>query len=410
MHAIVQTLRIPAFGRLAATYTLNELADWLATIALSILVYDATRDPLATTALFVAAKFLPGLLVPALAARLDGMPTGRLLSRVYAFETVALVVLAATADAFFLPLILALALADGTFAALARATTRTATVAVLEPQERLREGNAALNVGFSAMNAGGPIAAGALVALLDPAAVLAIAAGVFGVMTVLTGTARGLPAGEPEPSLWRSRLREGLGYVRDNATVRTLLIGQALVLTLLTMVTPIEIVYAKESIDAGDVGLGALLTSWGAGMVIGSALFARERTRSTPLLIGASTVLLALGYVGMATAPELYSACATSALGGIGNGIQWVAVVTALQEATEERFQARVAGLLEAVMAIGPGIGFLTGGVVTAVLSPRVAFAASGGGVLLVVVVAGAVLARRRGLGHPVPAPDPAQS
>ena len=38
MHAIVQPLRIPGFGRLAATYTLNEVADWLATIALSILV------------------------------------------------------------------------------------------------------------------------------------------------------------------------------------------------------------------------------------------------------------------------------------------------------------------------------------------------------------------------------------
>ena len=42
MQAIVHALRIPGFGRLAATYTLNELADWLATIALSILVYDAT--------------------------------------------------------------------------------------------------------------------------------------------------------------------------------------------------------------------------------------------------------------------------------------------------------------------------------------------------------------------------------
>jgi MFS family permease len=409
MHAIVQALRVPGFGRLAATYTLNELADWLATIALSILVYDATKDPLATTALFVAAKFLPGLIVPALAARLDGMDVGRLLARLYVFEAVALTVLALTAGSFLLPLVLALALFDGTLAAVARATTRTATVAVLEPVDRLREGNAALNIGFSTTNAAAPILAGGLVALFGPGPVLGIAAGVFGMLAVLVGTASSLPVGHPEPSLWRTRLREGFDYARSDPTLRTLLVGQALVLLLLTMVTPIEIVYAKESLDAGDVGLGALLTAWGVGMVIGSALFARERSRSTPLLIAGSTVVLALGYIGMATAPELYSACAMSALGGIGNGIQWVAVVTALQEATDERFQARVAGLLEAVLAIGPGIGFLSGGIVTSLLSPRAAFAVAGGGVILVVLIAAAVLARRSRDGAE-PAPEPARS
>lgn len=406
MHAIVQALRIPGFGRLAATYTLNELADWLATIALSVLVYDATRDPLATTALFVAAKFLPGLLVPAFAARLDGLPVARLLSRLYVFETLALAGLALTAGTFWLPAVLVLALFDGTLAALARATTRSATVAVLEPREQLREGNAALNIGFSSMNAAAPVAAGALVALFTPAVVLGIAAAVFGVLAVLIHSAPGLPAGEAEPSVWRSRLREGIAYVRENRAVRTLLLGQAVVLILLTMVTPIEIVYAEESLGAGEVGLGALLTSWGAGMVIGSWLFARERSRTTPMLIVVSTVMLALGYVGMAVAPELYSACALSALGGIGNGVQWVAVVTALQEATDDRFQARVAGLLEAVMAIGPGIGFATGGVITALLSPRAAFAVAGGGVLLILAIGGLALRRRTG---GVALPEPAR-
>ena len=140
MHAIVQSLRIPAFGRLAATYTLNELADWLALIAVSVLVYDATQDPLATTALFVCAKFAPGFLVPPLAARLESLPVARLLGGVYVAEALALVLLAVTSSTFLLPLILALSLVDGTLAAVARATTRSATVAVLEPEGRLREG------------------------------------------------------------------------------------------------------------------------------------------------------------------------------------------------------------------------------------------------------------------------------
>ena len=406
MQAIVQALRIPGFGRLAATYTLNEFADWLATIALSVLVYDATRDPLATTALFVAAKFLPGLLVPPLAARVDGLAVGRLLGRLYLLEAAALAVLAATSASFLLPLILVLALADGTLAALARAATRSATVALLEPRESLREGNAALNVGFSTMNAAAPIAAAGLVALIGAGAVLGVAAAVFAVLAVLIGTSAALPGAEPQPSPWHARLREAVGYVRDNPVVRTLLLGQGTALILLTMVTPIEVVYAKESLDAGDVGLGALLTSWGAGMVIGSALFARERSRPTTMLIVVSTVMVAVGYIGMAGAPELYSACAMSALGGIGNGVQWVAVVTALQEATDDRFQGRVAGLLEAMMAIGPGIGFVLGGAITALMSPRAAFAVSGAGLLLILTVGGLALRRRPGI---APLPEPAR-
>jgi hypothetical protein len=67
-----------------------------------------------------------------------------------------------------------------------------------------------------------------------------------------------------------------------------------------------------------------------------------------------------------------------------------------------------VSGLLEAVMAAGPGIGFLLGGTITALLSPRMAFAVAGGGVIAVVLVASAVFARRRALpSRPAtPAPD----
>ena len=54
-------------------------------------------------------------------------------------------------------------------------------------------------------------------------------------------------------------------------------------------------------------------------------------------------------------------------LGGTGNGVQWVAVVTALQEATPIDLQARVVGLLESLGAAMPGVGFLLGGALTTV-------------------------------------------
>ena len=46
----------------------------------------------------------------------------------------------------------------------------------------------------------------------------------------------------------------------------------------------------------------------------------------------------------MASAQTLLVACLLSVVGGAGNGVQWVAVMTALQEATPPEYQARVSG------------------------------------------------------------------
>ena len=77
-------------------------------------------------------------------------------------------------------------------------------------------------------------------------------------------------------------------------------------------------------------------------------------------------------------------------VGGAGNGVQWVAVMTALQEATPPEYQARMSGLLESIGAAMPGVGFLLGGVIVALGSPRTAFAFAGAGIG--VLVAGASL------------------
>jgi MFS family permease len=90
----------------------------------------------------------------------------------------------------------------------------------------------------------------------------------------------------------------------------------------------------------------------------------------------------------MAVARELWLACAFSVIGGLGNGIQWVSVMTALQESTPDHLQARITGLLESVTSAMTGVGFLIGGVITAVTAPPTAFAVSGLGVALLVLLA----------------------
>jgi MFS family permease len=386
-------LAVPGFARLAASYTLNELGDNFGAIALAILVLDETGSALAVAAVLVAAKVLPAFVAPLLTARLDRSRVARTLPALYVLEGLVFAALALLAGSFALPSVLALALIDGTLALTARALSRAAVATVLAPSGTLRRGNAILNVGFAVTSAVGPALGGLVTALGGAGFALALDAATFFAVALMLATARGLPVAAPEaeePAL--TRLRAGLGYVRRHPRVRLLLAGEAAALVFFTLVIPIEVVYAKQTLDAGDTGYGLLLTAWGVGILIGSVLYPRLTHRSLGLLVGLSTAAVGAGYIGLAVSPTLGAACAASILGGAGNGVQWVAVMTAVQEAVAPAFQARVVGFLESLLAAMPGLGYLLGGVLAAVYSPRVAYAVAGVGVfaVLAVVVRGA--------------------
>ena len=143
---------------------------------------------------------------------------------------------------------------------------------------------------------------------------------------------------------------------------------------------PIEVVFAKQTLDAGDAGYGALLASWGFGMVAGSLLFAALRRVPLRGLLLVSTVAIGFAYLATSVSPTLAVACAASVIGGLGNGVQWIALVTAVQELTSGAYQARVLSLLEALASAMPGAGFLLGGAIAALFEPRTSYAVAGVG------------------------------
>jgi MFS family permease len=381
---------VRGFPALATSYAINELGDNLGVVALAILVLDRTDSALAVTALFVAGKFLPAFASPALTAALDGRRVSRVLPGLYVLEAGAFVGLASLAGgAFWLPLVLVLGFADGLLALTARGLSRGAIASVLLPHDALRDGNALINVVFAVMSAAGPVLAGVIVHEWGVATALwADAASFAGAAILLLLSARSLP--EPEPGgreSWRARVRDGLDYVRGHAIAGRLIAGQSVAILFFTLIIPIEVVYAKETLDSTSLGFGVLIASWGAGILLGSALFARARRANLQTLVLVSTAAIGAGYAVMAGAPTLAVACLGSVLGGTGNGVQWVAVMTALQEAVEDQYQARVAGLLESAAAAVPGVGYVVGGVVTAAVSPRMAYAVSAIGVGVVVLL-----------------------
>jgi MFS family permease len=386
--SLLAPLRRSAFRKLALSYAVNELGDWLGIVALSVLVFDKTDSALATTLLFLGTGFLPALLTPVVVARLERPPPRFVLPAIYVGEAAAFGALALLADEFSLPAVVAVATIDGALALTSKSLTRSVSAAMLEPEGELRAGNAILNLAFTGGAAVGPILAGAVIAAFGVQSALLLDAVSFYAIAWILLTAKPLPHAEPEPGRLREQVRAGVGYIRGNATLRRLLTAQAAAFVFFSAVIPIEVIYAKETLGAGDTGYGLLLGSWGAGMVLGSIVFATLRWAPLPLLLFFSTVAVGAGYLGMAGAQTLAIACVASAVGGVGNGVQWVAVMSAVQELTLQTMQARVIGVLESIGSAMPGLGYVLGGLIATGFSPRATFLVAGIGVVATAAVA----------------------
>jgi MFS family permease len=388
----------PIFRHAAVAYTVNEFGNWFGTIALAVAVFDHTGSALATAGLFVAARFVPALLVPALVARLESLARRRTLSALYLFEALVIGALAIVVIHPSLAPVLILAAVDGTAALTARALLRAVVAQRAGDERTRRRANALLNFGFTASAAAGPALAGVIVAAIGPPATLGVDGASF-----LLAAALVLSVPTPQADAWRQGLAAQLSatwrHLSAPGVLRVLLATEATALIFFAAVVPVEVVFAKATLHAGDAGYGALLGCWGIGMLLGSAIFARSLRTTLGPLLAASTLAVGLAYLGTALAPSLGVACAAALLGGTGNGVQWIALISAVQGHTPTALQGRTMGVVEGLGGVCPAIGFILGGAIAALASPRATFAVAGGAVALSTIVFARLA--RRGLAAP---------
>lgn len=394
-------LRLPVFRRIAAAYTVNELGDSIGEVALAILVFDRTGSPLATAALFVALRFIPAVLAPLVTTRFEVVAPRVLLPLLYLGEAAVFAGIAVLAGSFSLLAVLALGAADGILSITAKALVRSAAATTLESEGLLREGNAIINLGMTAGSAIGPVFAGILIAADGVAPALALDAGTFVIAAAIIVTAQSLEIDSDRTASGLMRLRAGLREAWSRPVTRRLLLGASAGLLFGTLVIPIEVVFAKRTLHAGDIGYGALIAAWGAGMVIGGAAFAAAGRIRLMLVVSGGVGVIAAGYAGLAAAPDLAVACAFSAVGGIGNGVWVIAVITALQQSVPPTARSLVMALLGSINQVTPAVGYIAGGVVTAASSPRAAYGLAAAGVALVFASTLVSLVRGRGLAVP---------
>jgi predicted MFS family arabinose efflux permease len=384
----VRPLRHPGFRRLAASYTLNELGWGFGTVALGLLVFTHTHSALATTALWLCSLLVPALVGPAATARLDRGGVRRVLPALYLAEAGIFAALALLSSAPWLPLILALTAIDGILALVGRALTRAAVAATLKPDGQLEAGNTLLNVSFSVCFAVGPALGGLMVAGFGVSAALWVSAAIFAAMTVTLATSRSLPPARADATDgWLARLRAGLGHALGDRAVRRIFLAHAGAITCAAMISPVEVIWAKEVIGGGNSAYGIVLSAWGAGtLVTGLLLVSLWRRLPVVTRIPLAAGTMGVGYVVMAFATSLPIGALGCFIGGVGNGFYFVSLIQAIQDRTADEFQGRVMGLLESATAGCYGTGFLLAGAITALTSVRVTFAATALGVMLATI------------------------
>jgi hypothetical protein len=377
-----------------AVYTLNRLFTWFGLIALLVAVFDATHSALAVAASLLAGQALPAFAVAVVAPRVLASPKHRELSGLYIFEAMATAGLAAVLGRFWLPGVLMLAVLDGTAAlaasALLRAevgraardyveeeaetTARRAGGVEIKREEAERVANRALKIGFSSAFVLGPALAAPVVAALGPPVGLLIDAGSFllcGVLVLdLHPDIEEVVAGVSVRALASAAFH----HILETPALRPLMLVEASALVFFESAGPVEVVYAKATLDAGDLGFGLLVTSWGAGAVLGSLIFVRLVKQSLAVTMSIGAMAVGLAYLGFAVAPSLPLVCIAAVVGGIGNGIQWPSFVGLVQRLTPEQLQGTMMGGLESVAAMSMAIALPLGGVLVALSSPRTAF------------------------------------
>jgi hypothetical protein len=384
-------LRLPAFPRLLGAYAVSQLGDWAAEVALAVLVYALTQSPLAVAVTWLVHRCLLGLAAPLLVARLERHRLQRLLPALALGQAAIFAALASSVGRAGLAGILALVAADGLIAPVSRALVRSTIAAVTRPAGLLAEGNAAVNVVFTTNAMLAAAVGGILTASLGASAALAFNALTFlAVAALLRSAALPRHAGAEENSDDRptavAALRAALAHVRQQRPL-ALMLGAYAAFTVFAMaITPVEVVLVRGTLHGGSAALGVVLGAWGVGMIAGGALVGRVRRRVglATLLIGAA-VAEAIAFLGMGLSATIVEVAAFAALGGAGNGLEGVLFMTAVQERVSDAYQARVSGLMEALMTGAVGVGFIAGGTIAALAGARATYLAAGLGSLAVI-------------------------
>ena len=360
-------LRNVRFLRLWAGQGISFVGDFVSTVALVILVVDLSGSASAVGGLLVAR------LVPTLASPLVGVLADRLDRRVILVASDlarAVLILAAvfTRDLLALySLVFLMGLARTFF----NPTIRAAFPSVVGEGD-LTRANALINGTFSFSYAVGPAIGGLLVSVTGVNAAFVLDAVTYVISAAFLSRIP-LPRSQTgDGAGFFEELRDGLSYLAEARVPLGIVIGTFLTILTINATVPAEVFLAKQTFGAGDAGYGLLVSLWGGGMVLGSALIGvlGDRIKLIPVyFLGIFVGALALAGTGLA--PTFILALCVLAVAGISNGIDNVATDTILQKRVNEAFLGRVFAVRFLTYSVGEALAYPTGGLIVDAVGPR---------------------------------------
>ncbi len=379
--------RSPSFGYLFLATAGSSFGTYLAAVALTLQVYDATESGTWVAALLIA-DFLPIVVIGLLLGPLvDRLSRRRLM---IASDLVRFGVFAALPFVDGVGTLIALAavsgIATGFFLPAANAA-----IPNLVPEDELVNANSLVVTVETLSWMIGPVAAGLMVTAWGTTVPYAVNAVTFLVSAAFVAaiSERRLRS---EDSLTRGHWRDvsdGLRLVLTASPLRTVLVVWNVALVGSAAVNVAEVVFAKETLDAGDVGFGALVAASGIGLAFGSFLSApalgKVGLRRTYV---SSLVLMGVGWGAAALSGSIWLAVAFVVGGAAGNGSVIVCNRLLVQRGAPDQYRGRALATIMSSNYAVLGLAMAAAGVLTDQFGARAVWVGAGVVYLFAAVVA----------------------
>ena len=384
--------RSPSFGYLFLATAGSSFGTYLAAIALVLQIRDLTGSGVWVAALLIA-DFLPivviGFLLGPLVDRLsrrrlmiasDLVRCGVFAALPFVGSPEGLVVLAGVtgvATGFFFP-------------------AANAAIPNLVPDEELANANSlTVTVDTLAMTLG-PLLGALMYATWGPTVPYAFNAVTFLVSAAFVTRIRETSLRSEDPITrghWRD-VADGLKLVATSRPLRTVLIVWNVALLGAGAVNVAEVFYAKEVLDAGDLGYGALVAASGVGLAVGSFLSAPAlgKVGLRRNYVG-SLVLMGVGWGAAALSGSIWFAVAFVIGGAAGNGSVVVCNRLLVQRGAPDQYRGRALATIMSSNYAVVGLAMAAAGVLTDLVGPRAVWI--GAGVLYLFAAAVALVMTR---------------
>jgi MFS family permease len=370
-------LGVREFRALYGAHITSLLGDQVATVALSLLVFNKSDSPL-LAALAYAVGYLPWIVGgPILSPLADRRPRREVMVRCDVVRGVAVAAMALPG----VPLWMLFALLLGT--SLLKApfeAARAATLPDVLTGDRYVVASALSNITGQFGQVAGFVLGGALVGVLTPRGALAVDALTFAVSGVLIATrVKHRPAASRDamPTL-RADIVEGARVVFDSRVLRSILLLAWAGAAFAVVPEGLAVTYARR-LGYGALATGFLTAASPAGLVAGALVVGRMGQATRLRLIRPMAAAAFVPLLATVVHPPIWGAVLLWALSGMGMGFQIQANATFMVAVPTEA-RGRAFGLAQSGIQALQGLSLAGAGALALLLPPHQVVAIAGVG------------------------------